>query len=247
MPVLFVGHGNPMNALERNPFSDAWRRLGEVIPRPRAILAVSAHWTTDGPFVTAGASPKTIHDFGGFPEELHQFSYPAPGDDALSERVAELTGARRTGDWGLDHGVWSVLAHLVPDASVPVVQLSIDETTDDHAAIGERLSPLRDEDVLVLASGNIVHNLRALRLHLRATVPDPRGERFDARTADALVRRDTAALRLGDDEDTRFSVPTPEHYYPLLYAHGAARDADVTFPVTSFDGPAISMRSVQFA
>jgi 4,5-DOPA dioxygenase extradiol len=166
-PALFVGHGNPMNTLEDNVNSRAWRDWGECLPKPRAILAISAHWETQGVAVTAMPCPRTIHDFAGFPERLAKFTYPAPGDPHLARRVAELLAPEtvvQDQQWGLDHGVWSILAHLYPTATIPVVQLSLDSNRDAaaHYALGRRLRPLRDEGVLILASGNIVHNLRRM-------------------------------------------------------------------------------------
>src|SRR5450432_1504984 len=167
LPALFVGHGSPTNALDTNPFTAAWQQLGQQLPRPRAILAVSAHWYTRGSFVTVNVRPPTIHDFGGFARELYEVQYPAPGDPALAARVAELLRPVEVGaatDWGLDHGTWSVLVHAYPQADVPVVQLSIDadQPATVHYALGKRLAALRDEGILVVGSGGIVHNLRRL-------------------------------------------------------------------------------------
>ncbi len=252
MPVLFVGHGSPMNVVEDNPWSRGFRALGGLVPRPRAILAVSAHWYADGSFVTANERPETIHDFGGFPEELYRVQYPAPGDPALARRVVALAGEGRASlatDWGLDHGTWSVLVHMLPAADVPVVQLSVDARLppEGHLALGRALSPLRDEGVLILASGNLTHDLRHAFRSMSAGVtatPDW-ARRFDEAAAAALERHDQAwlagALRT---EDGRRSHPTPDHWLPLLYAAGAAAPGEpVRFPVTGFDLSSLSMRA----
>ncbi len=231
-PVLFLGHGSPMNAIEDNAWSRAWRALGERLPQPRAILCVSAHWETPGPWLTGSEAPDTIHDFGGFPQALFDVRYPAPGDPALAQRVVALlgedVGARIDPDRGLDHGAWGVLRPMYPGADIPIVQLGIDTRRPGawHAGLARRLAPLRDEGVLVVASGDIVHNLRLFRWHDPA--PLPWALRFRDRV-NALIRAgDLAALAdwpaLG--EDARLSIPTPEHYIPLLYALALARDGD---------------------
>jgi 4,5-DOPA dioxygenase extradiol len=256
MPVLFIGHGSPMNAIEDNPWSRAWRALGAELPRPRAILAVSAHWYVEGTFSTANRRPETIHDFGGFPEPLYKVQYPAPGEPALARRVTELLEARGAAvdaSWGLDHGTWSVLVHLRPAADVPVVQLSIDARLDpaEHLAIGRALSPLRDEGVLLLGSGNLVHNLRhafLARLEGEASTPAWARE-FDESIARSLSAHDGRALAGAHLTETgRMAHPTPDHYLPLLYAAGASDAADeVRFPVEGFDWSSLSMRAVLFA
>jgi 4,5-DOPA dioxygenase extradiol len=233
LPVLFLGHGSPMNAIEDNPWSRAWRALGTRLPRPRAILCVSAHWETPGPWLTGAEAPSTIHDFGGFPQALFDVRWPAPGDPALARRVVDLlgdAGARIDPDRGLDHGAWGVLRPMYPEADVPVVQLGIDSRRPGawHLALARRLAPLRDEGVMVVASGDIVHNLRLF--DWRNPVPLPWALRFRDRV-NALVRDgDLAALAdwpaLG--EDARLSVPTPEHYLPLLYVLALARDGETT-------------------
>lgn len=255
LPVLFVGHGSPMNAIEDNRWSRAFRALGQSLPTPRAVLAVSAHWFVPGTYVTNNAHPETIHDFGGFPRELHEVSYPAPGDPALAEHIRQLLTAHSASarsDWGLDHGTWSVLCHMRPEADVPVLQLSIDARLPPsrHLAIGKALAPLRDEGVLILGSGNIVHNLRDAFANLRAgrsATPQWASE-FDAAIASAIERRDGAFLQSSLESDTgRQSHPTAEHYLPLLYSFGASSEADaVNYPITGFDAGSLSMRSVQF-
>jgi 4,5-DOPA dioxygenase extradiol len=252
MPVLFAGHGSPMNAIEDNAWSRAFRALGGELPRPRAILAVSAHWYVAGTFTTADERPRTIHDFGGFPEPLYRVQYPAPGDPALARRAAAIAGGGRVapaGEWGLDHGTWSLLLHLFPAADVPVVQLSIDGSLPPagHLAIGRRLAPLRDEGVLILGSGNVTHNLRhAFGAAGRGEREPPAwARRFDERVASALERHDADALaRALDGEEGRLSHPSPDHYLPLLYVAGAADRGDpVRFPVVGFDLASLSMRS----
>jgi 4,5-DOPA dioxygenase extradiol len=230
MPVLFLGHGSPMNAIEDNTWHRVWRALGERLPRPRAILCVSAHWETPGPWLTGSASPPTIHDFGGFPQALYDVTYPAPGDPALAQRIVESLGnafdARIDPDRGLDHGVWGVLRPMYPDAGIPIVQLGIDTRRSGawHVELARRLRPLRDEDVLCVASGNIVHNLRLF--DWRDATPLPWALRFRDRV--------NAAIRVGDldtladwpslGDDARYAIPTPEHYIPLLYALALARE-----------------------
>jgi len=227
-PALFIGHGNPMNTLEDNVNSRAWRDWGTRLPRPRAILVISAHWETEGLAVTAMPCPRTLHDFSGFPRRLAEFSYPAPGDPDLARRVAELLApepVRLDQEWGLDHGAWSILANLHPTAGIPVVQLGLDRGCDAaaHLALARRLRPLRDEGVLILGSGNIVHNLRRLDWH-RGESGFTWAERFNNRVRRQLREHDLAGLCQLDDDDARLAVPTPEHYLPLLYV-AAVRDA----------------------
>jgi len=252
MPVLFVGHGNPMNAIEENPWSRGFRHLARSIPTPRAILAVSAHWYVEGTFTTGNEHPETIHDFGGFPDALYRVEYPAPGDPELASRVVRLLEARgatvRT-DWGLDHGTWTVLVHLRPAADVPVVQLSIDGRLDppEHLAIGRALRALRDEGVLLVGSGNVVHNLpHAFGAWRRGDARTPDWAReFDLRIARALEERDTDHLvkALGTEEG-RLAHPTPDHFLPLLYAAGASLPGEsIRFPIEGFDMASLSMRS----
>lgn len=253
MPVVFLGHGNPMNALADNAYTRAWAELGRDVPRPAAILAVSAHWYQPGTHVTAMERPRTIHDFGGFPRELYAFEYPAPGDPALARRVAELAApldVRRDTEWGLDHGTWAVLCHVYPDASIPIVQLGIDETQPPafHYQLGQRLAPLRDEGVLIVGSGNIVHNLHAYAWGRHPAEPFDWAVRFEEVVRGGLTRGEHAPLvdyeALG--RDALLAVPTPEHYLPLLYTAGAAAGDAATFPVSGVDGGSISMLSVRF-
>ncbi len=254
MPAIFFGHGNPLNALTKNAYTEAWHAMGSSIPRPRAILMVSAHWYLPGTRVTSGDHPRTIHDFGGFPKALYEVQYPAPGNSALAARVAALLAPTRVladSHWGLDHGTWSVLIHAYPDASVPIVQLSIDETQPPafHFACGQSLRPLRDEGILIAGSGNLVHNLEAYAWGRREQEPYDWALRFEAKARELLRARDFDRLidypAMGDD--ALLSVPTPEHYLPLLYVMGASDARDrVSFPVEGMDGGSISMLGVAF-
>ena len=253
MPVLFVGHGNPMNAVQDSVWSRAWSELGRRLPRPRVVLSVSAHWYLPGTAATAMAHPRTIHDFGGFPRELFEVQYPAPGDVALVRRLRELLApvpVRADLAWGLDHGTWSVLCHVFPDAEVPVVQLSIDETRapDFHHDLGRRLMPLRDEGVLILGSGNVVHNLHTYAWGRRPVEPFDWAARFEAFVRARVERGDHGPLvdYLSLGRDAELSIPTPEHYLPLLYVLGASTADDaVGFPTDGMDGGSISMLSVR--
>ena len=230
-PVVFIGHGSPMNAIEDNEWSRAWRALGERLPRPRAILCISAHWTTPGVLLGAAEKPRTIHDFGGFPPALYQVQYPAPGDPALAARVASMLdpvlAPQLDAHYGLDHGAWQVLRHLFPQADVPVVQLSLDllRPGPQHFAIGRMLGALRNEGVLVLASGNIVHNLGLL--DFRDPTPPDWALAFRDRVNSLIASGDFAALAAFESlPDSRLAIPTPEHYLPLLYALACARPGD---------------------
>ncbi len=251
LPALFLGHGTPMNALESNAFTDAWRTLGETLPRPQAILAVSAHWYTRGLFVTANEQPRTIHDFGGFPRELFEVSYPAAGAPALAIEVATALaadGAELADNWGLDHGTWSVLVHMYPKADIPVVQLSIDgrQPPAYHRSIGQKLAAFRDKGILVLGSGGIVHNLGRLARERDGATPSWAAE-FDAWARERAIAGDSAALVdfASRGDSARLSVPTPEHYLPLLYVLGAQQPGEsVTVPVTGFDLGSLSMTSI---
>ena len=249
-PAIFFGHGSPMVALEDNRYTQTWARLGASAGKPKAILFVSAHWYTRGTAVTAMDRPKTIHDFHGFPQELFDVEYPAPGDPALAARVRELLAPTEVAldrSWGLDHGTWSVLKHAFPDANIPVVQLSIDATRPAafHFSLGTRLSPLRDEGVLIAASGNVVHNLRMMGRDGGA--PCDWAVRFDEYVRDALTTRQYDRLieyhQAG--EDARLAVPTPEHYLPLLYVLGAQRENETAaIAVDGIELGSIGMLSV---
>jgi 4,5-DOPA dioxygenase extradiol len=252
MPALFIGHGNPMNALHQNAWTVAWRSIGARLPRPRAIVAVSAHWYVRGTRVTAEEWPKTIHDFGGFPPELYRVTYRAPGSPVLAGRLQELLapiGVVAATDWGLDHGTWSVLVHLFPAADVPVIQLSIDRGQPPafHHSLGTRLRTLRDEGVLVLGSGNLVHNLEAYAWGEHSTAPYDWAVRFEQQVKELVMERQHSQLvdypMLGSD--ALLCVPTPEHYLPFLYVLGLQRDGEpVSFPVSGVDGGSISMLSM---
>lgn len=254
MPILFVGHGSPMNAIENNEFSRAWNSIGRELPKPRAILCVSAHWYTRGTLVTGMDKPKTIHDFGGFPRELYEQEYPAPGSPAL----ARLTQAaiKRTDVifdeewWGLDHGTWSVLARMFPQADVPVVQLSLDGTQpgEYHYALGQELSALRNKGVLIVGSGNIVHNLQ-----LASFQEDGQDQaydwaiEFDQTIKDLIERGDHASIvnyqKLG--LAARLSIPTNDHYLPLLYILALqTKQETVRFFAAKVLAGSLSMRSV---
>jgi 4,5-DOPA dioxygenase extradiol len=227
MPALFIGHGSPMNTLDRNGFTEAWRGMGERLPKPRALLVVSAHWFIGATAVTAMAQPRTIHDFYGFPQELFDFRYPAAGAPDVAQEIAEAVKPVWCGldhdQWGLDHGAWSVLAHLYPKADVPVVQLSINalKPFEYHLDLGARLAGLRERGILILGSGNVVHNLR----RVRPSLPDSGfdwAERFDDAVAEQLKSDPGGILRLTSHADFALAAPTPDHFVPLLYIAGLA-------------------------
>lgn len=225
MPALFIGHGSPMNTLESNRFTRAWRELGESLPRPRAILAISAHWFIAATAVTAMARPRVIHDFYGFPPELFAFDYPAPGAPEVAREIAEMVRPSGvgldTGSWGLDHGTWSVLAHLFPQADIPVLQLSIHggEPLDYHLALGARLAPLRERGVLVLGSGNVVHNLHRLDRSLAEEGFDW-AEDFDEAVRTVMTGSPDTLPALQRHPYYELAVPSPDHFLPLAYLAG---------------------------
>lgn len=231
MPALFIGHGSPMNTLERNDYTNAWRRVGQALPRPRTILCISAHWFVGTTAATAMARPRTIHDFYGFPDELFAFQYPAPGLPDLVKEIAEVVRPHWVGadidQWGLDHGTWSVLAHLFPEANVPVVQLSINALKPFafHVDIGTKLAPLRDAGVLIVSSGNVVHNLGLIRRNM-PNDGEAWAHRFDDDVATLMTETPGDILKATEHRDFALAVPTPDHFIPLLYTAGLAAAAN---------------------
>ena len=246
MPAAFVGHGNPMNALEHNRYTEAWRAFGRAVPTPRAILVISAHWYTNATAVTGMLRPRTIHDFYGFPQELFAVEYPAPGLPEMCEEVADAVNPRWVGcdvdSWGLDHGTWSVLVHAFPDASIPVVQLSLNafKDLDHHRDLGRRLAPLRDQGVLILGSGNIVHNLNTVDF-ARADTSFDWAQRFDESAREVLESNPSGITALDGHPDFGKAVPTPDHYLPLLYIAGLADDQPLDLLVDGHVAGSISM------
>ncbi len=255
MPVLFVGHGSPMNAIADNPLTKAWQALGRSLPKPQAILVISAHWQTHGVALTAMQTPRTIHDFGGFPKALFNVQYPAPGSPQLADRARELllpqASVTLDQEWGLDHGTWSVLRHLYPAADAPVVQLSMNLgfTPAKHMALAAALAPLRREGVLIVGSGNIVHNLRTMTWQQPEAIFDW-AQRFSDKVKAHLAANDSAALAdleaLGDDGV--LAVNSAEHYLPFLYILALREAADeLSYPVQGIEHGSIDMTSVLFS
>jgi 4,5-DOPA dioxygenase extradiol len=251
MPVLFVGHGSPMNAIEENEFSHAWEEMGKALPKPKAILAISAHWETIGTKVTAAEKPKTIYDFSGFPQELYNVSYPAPGSPDLVQtvrKVIKLTEVQPDLTWGLDHGTWSVLHRMFPKADLPVVQLSLDRSQSPgyHYQLGQQLKELREEGVLIISSGNIVHNLRM-------TIFDDNlkfdwAEAFDAKIKQWILTDDHEPMIEYEKQgrEAALAINSAEHYLPLLYTLGVKDEGEpVSFFAEKVTYGAISMRSVK--
>jgi 4,5-DOPA dioxygenase extradiol len=252
MPAFFIGHGSPMNAIEDTIWSRAWRELGADL-KPEAILVISAHWMTPGVGVTTMEQPETIHDFGGFPDALFAAQYPASGKPELARRIQSLLAPQHVcldQSWGLDHGAWSILVHLFPEANIPVVQLSLDLSQPNrfHYELGRRLRPLRDEGVLILGSGNVVHNLRLIQWKNGQTAPEW-STRIEKRVMDCLQAEDHDALidYPNLDPQAMLAIPTPEHYLPLLYIAGLQAEGEIpSFPVQGIDLGTISMLSVRF-
>ncbi len=253
LPVLFIGHGSPMNAIAVNSYTRMLNKLGEELPRPKAVLCVSAHWMTEGTWITQMEHPKTIHDFYGFPQALFDVQYPAPGTPEIAEQISKLIKDPRINPdremWGLDHGTWSVLRHLYPKADMPVMQLSLhlEQPAPYHYKVGQELRRLRSEGVLIVGSGNIVHNLRQINWTEKSE-PYPWAVEFDKWSHEKIEMRDDEAL-VNDylkSEAGKLSVPTPEHYLPLLYVMGAAeKEEKVKFLFDEIHHSSISMRSLR--
>lgn len=254
MPALFLGHGSPMNVLEENIYTETWRTLGVTLPRPRAIIAVSAHWYTQGTAVTAMENPRTIHDFGGFPQALFDTRYPAPGSPQLAQEIADVLAplkVEQDSEWGFDHGSWGVLIKMYPQADIPVVQLSLDGTKPPgwHFALGQKLAALREKGVMIVASGNVVHNLRMVRWQGEAE-PYPWAISFNNFVRENLSWEGEAEnhplVNFMQHEGAALSNPTPEHYLPLLYVLGSRQPNEpVSLPVDGLEMASLSMLSVQ--
>ncbi|TYC86981.1 4,5-DOPA dioxygenase extradiol [Novosphingobium sp. BW1] len=252
LPIVFFGHGSPMVALEKSDVTRQWKAMGERIGKPRAILCISAHWQTRGTAVTAMAQPRTIHDFGAFPQALFDVQYPAPGDPELAERVRELLApmdVKMDANWGLDHGTWTVLVHAYPEADVPVIQLSMDlaKSPQQHWEVGRALRPLRDEGVLIMATGNIVHNLPAMDWANPLAEPYPWATLFNDTMCQAVENDDPQVVidyqQLGDA--ARYSVPSSDHFLPLLYFLGARHEGESAIFAPHFiQHKSLSMTSV---
>lgn len=255
MPVLFVGHGSPMNGIEDYEFSDRWKRIGEEIPVPKAVLVISAHWFTKGTKVTALDFPPTIHDFGGFPQELFDVVYPAPGYPVLASDIKELVGSTSvelSHDWGLDHGTWTVVRRMYPQANIPVIQLSIDYTMspEDHFRMAAELHSLRKKGVLIMGSGNMVHNLRLLSWSMiNGGGYDwalEANDKFKSLIMEEKFDRIIHYPSIG--KEALLAVPTPEHYLPLLYTLGLKSDKDkISFFNDKAVGGSLTMTSVKLA
>jgi 4,5-DOPA dioxygenase extradiol len=251
MPVLFVGHGSPTNAIEHNAYTEVLGGLSARLPRPKAVCVVSAHWVTSGSHVLASEHPRTIHDFYGFPRPLYEVQYPAPGAPEEAEKLASNPEISLDDKWGLDHGAWSVLRHLYPKADVPAFQLSLDERRGfkEHFEIGREIESLRERGVLILGSGNIVHNLRRIDWE-SSSGAYPWAVEFDARVKNAVETRDAEGLtrpQSWGESLLATAHPTVEHYLPLLYCMGSTDERDaVSYPYEGFDYGSISMRMILF-
>ncbi len=253
-PVFFIGHGSPMNAIATNSFTESLRDMRALCPSPRAILCVSAHWMTEGTWITRMKNPKTIHDFYGFPNELFDIQYPAPGSPEIADMIISQVGADQihaeNETWGLDHGTWSVLRHIYPEATIPVLQLSLhmEQPPEYHYRLATKLKALRDQGILIVGSGNIVHNLKKIRWEADAE-PYNWAVEFDEWITTKLIQRDFKPLlhEFNSSEAGRLSVPTSEHYYPFIYALGAAEETDeLHFEFQGIQNGSISMRTFSF-
>lgn len=254
-PAIFFGHGSPMNAITQNAFSNFLNKKGEILQTPKAILSISAHWETQGTRILKVARPETIHDFEGFPKQLFDIEYPAKGAPEVSERISKLLASHRaetSQEWGLDHGTWSVLVHLYPKANIPVLQLSLNKNLKlkDHFELAKQLKPLREEGVLIMGSGNITHNLRAINWDPTAQAFDWATE-FDDMIKSAILNDDRTRLF---NEDPKYhslwkqALPTLEHYLPLMYILGASeRNEKIVFPYEEMQMGSLSMRAVEMS
>jgi len=253
MPVLFFGHGSPMNAIADNAYTRRVKEIGQQLEAPKAILCVSAHWMSQGTFMTSSPQPKTIYDMYGFPEALYQVKYPAKGDPVLAETIGKMVDNPKIqgdgGEWGLDHGTWSVLVHLFPKANIPVVQLSIDMGKDFrfHFDLGKKLAPLRDQGVLILGSGNVVHNLRRISWEESAPVM-PWAANFSAWFNEKLLAKDYTQLveHSRDSEDGKLAIPTTDHYIPCLYTLGASLGEEPKIEYDEIQNGSIAMTCFSF-
>ena len=255
MPAMFIGHGSPMNVIEDNQYTQAWQKMVQALPKPKAILVISAHWFTRGTAVTGMSKPKTIHDFGGFPQELYDIHYPAPGDPVLASKIKSMLSPVPIivdkSQWGLDHGAWCLLVKMYPQADIPVLQLSLDGTqpADYHYEIGQKLAQLRDEGVLIIGSGNVVHNLRMADWH-QSTAPYDWADRFNLFVRDNLTyagsEQSHPLVNYEQNSDAEFAVPTPEHYLPLLYILGLWNKQEaINITVDGIEMSSLSMMSIQ--
>lgn len=254
MPALFIGHGSPIYAIEDNPFGESWKLLARNLPKPKAILSISAHWETEGTWVTDMDSPPTIHDFGNFPQALFDVQYPAKGNHELAKRIQSLITKRKVQldtSWGLDHGTWAVLTKMYPEANIPTLQLSLDKalTLQEHYIVAAELKPLRDEGVLILGSGNIVHNLSQISFDAKIG-PADWAVQFDETIKHYLLKDDHQGILKFESlgEIANLSAPTPEHFIPLICIMALQNKKErVTFPVEGIVARGISMRGVMYS